>query len=110
MRTGDFQAPNIPVYSGGQRFAPHHDTGISKLFLCGRLYMCMCVCVCVCVCVFARAGVRAGVCPAPRLYNWWCDMNFIRLVKQVLQLLFGNSSVVVIVNGRSLGIGTCRRH
>ena len=38
---------------------------------------CMCVCVCVCVCV-----------PTPEaIYNWWCDMDPILLVKQVLQLL-----------------------
>ena len=44
----------------------------------------MCVCVCVCVCV----------CPPPRLLItsdvMWRDMDPMRLVKQVLQLLYGN--------------------
>ena len=42
----------------------------------------------VCVCVF--------VCPRPRLLItsgvMWRDMDLIRLVKQVLQLLYGNCS------------------
>ena len=49
-----------------------------------RVRVCTCVCVCVCVCV----------CPHPRLLIIsgviWHDMNLIRLVKQVLQLLYSN--------------------
>ena len=41
-------------------------------------------------------GMRVCVCPRPRLLIIsdviWCDMNLIRLVKQVLQLLYGNYS------------------
>ena len=45
----------------------------------------MCVCVCLCVCVSApRLLITSGV--------MWCDMDPIRLVKQVLQLLFTNRS------------------
>ena len=46
----------------------------------------MCVCVCVCVCVSAPKAIiiTSGVV--------WCDMNLIWLVKQVLQLLYGNYS------------------
>ena len=45
----------------------------------------MCVCVCVCVCVSApRLLITSGV--------MWHDVNSMRLVKQVLKLLFGNCS------------------
>ena len=48
--------------------------------------MCVCVCVCVCVCM----------CPPPRLLEtsgmMLCYMDAIYLVKQVLQLLYDNSS------------------
>ena len=36
--------------------------------------------------------VRVRVCPRPRLLITWRDMNLIRLVKQALQLLYGNYS------------------
>ena len=52
--------------------------GFLKLILCGCLY----------ACVF--------VCPPPRLLItsgvMWHDMDLMRLVKQVLQLLYGNYS------------------
>ena len=68
--------------------------GFLQLFLCGRLYVCLCVC------------------PPPRLLITsgviWRDIDSIRLVKQVLQLY--TATVVVIVNGRGLGIGTRRTH
>ena len=38
----------------------------------------------------------------------WRDMELIQLVKQVLQLCM--ATVVVIINGRGLGIGTRRTH
>ena len=60
-----------------------------------------CVCVCVCVCVSTpRLLITSGVMRR--------DMDLIRLVKQVLQLVY--SDVVVIVNGRGLGIGIRCRH
>ena len=40
------------------------------------------VCVCACDCVSAPEAIN----------NYWRDMNLIRLVKQVLQLLYGNYS------------------
>ena len=50
----------------------------------------VCMCVCVCVCVFVC------VCPSLRLLItsgvMWSDMDSIRLVKQGLQLLYGNCS------------------
>ena len=42
------------------------------------------VCACVCVCPRPRLLITSGVI--------WCDTNLIRLVKQVLQLLYGNCS------------------
>ena len=52
------------------------------------VFMWMSVCVCVCLCVY--------VCPPPRLLitsnTMWHDMDPIWLVKQVLQLLYGNCS------------------
>ena len=38
----------------------------------------------------------------------WCDMDPIRLVKQVLQLLY--ATVVAIINGYGFGIGMHCRH
>ena len=52
--------------------------GFLKLFLCGRLY----VCLCVFVCPSPRQLITSGV--------MWRDMDLIWLVKQVLQLLYGN--------------------
>ena len=66
--------------------------------------------------------VRTSVCvcvSAPRLLitsgRMWRDMDPIRLVKQVLQSLYGNCSrymetVVVIINERGLGIDTRHSH
>ena len=42
------------------------------------------VCVCLCVCLPPRLLITSGV--------MWRDMDLIRLVKQVLQRLFGNCS------------------
>ena len=65
--------------------------------------MCLRVCVCVCVCVS----------PHPRLLItsdvMWHDIDSIRLVKKVLQLLYGNY-IVVMVNGHGLSIDTRLRH
>ena len=58
--------------------------------------------VCVCVCPPPRLLITSGV--------MWRDMDLIRLVKQVLQLLYCMATVVIIVNGHGLGIGTRRRH
>ena len=55
-----------------------------------KIYHVRIVCMRVCVCVFAC------VCPPPRLLItsgvMWRDIDLIRLVKQVLQLLYGNCS------------------
>ena len=56
--------------------------------------------MCVCVCPPLRLLITSGV--------MWHDMDPLRLVKQVLQLYM--ATVVVIVNGRVLGIGTRRTH
>ena len=62
--------------------------------------------------VSVRTSVWVFVCPPPRLLitsgMMWRDMDPMRLVKQVLQLYM--ATVVVIVNGRVLGIGTRRTH
>ena len=42
----------------------------------------MCMCVCLCVCLPPRLIITSGV--------MWRDMDPIPLVKQVLQLLYGN--------------------
>ena len=81
-----------------------HSPGFLKLFLCKHVYVYVYVfaCVCVCVCVFAcvslppRLLITSGV--------MWRDIDHIRLLKQVLQLLYGNCSI--IVNGRGLGVDT----
>ena len=49
-----------------------------------RVRVCVRVCVCVCVCPRPRLLITSGVI--------WHDMNLIRLVKQILQLLYGNYS------------------
>ena len=57
------------------------------------------------VCVFAftlRLLITNGV--------MWSDMDLIRLVKQVLQLLLYMATVVTIINGHGLDIGTRCRH
>ena len=60
------------------------------------------VCVCVCMCPPPRLVITSGV--------MWHDMDPMRLAKQVLQLFSYMTSVIVIVNGPDLGIGTCYRH
>ena len=48
--------------------------------------ICVCVCMCVCECVSAlRLLLTIGM--------MWHDMDPIQLVKQVLQLLYGNCSL-----------------
>ena len=48
------------------------------------MHVCVCVCVCLCVCPPPRLLITSGV--------MWRDMDLIQLVKQVLQLLYGNCS------------------
>ena len=48
------------------------------------VWMSVCVCVCVCVCPPLRLLITSGMI--------WRDMDPMRLVKQVLQLLYGNCS------------------
>ena len=69
-------------------------------------YLCVCVhaCMRVCMCVSApRLLITSGV--------MWNDMIFIRLVKQVLQLLYGNYIYVYtlsLMGVAQLGIDMCR--
>ena len=46
--------------------------------------VCMHACVCVCVCPCLKLLITSGV--------MWRDIDLIRLVKQVLQLLYGDCS------------------
>ena len=62
--------------------------------------MSVCVFVCLCVSPPPRLLLTSGV--------MWRDIDPIRLVKQVLQLYM--ATVVIIVNGRGLGIGTRHTH
>ena len=57
----------------------------------------MCVCVCVCVCPLPRQLISSGM--------MWCDIDLIRLVKQVYSRYMAIK--VGIFNGRGLGIDTC---
>ena len=57
----------------------------------------MCVCVCVCVSLPSRLLITSGVIWAP--YDWLNKFYSCYM-----------ATVVVIVNGHGLGIGTCRRH
>ena len=56
-----------------------------------------CVCVCVCVCPRPRLSITSGV-----IYNSYDWLNKFYSCYM--------ATVVVIVNGRGLGIGTRRRH
>ena len=59
----------------------------------------MCLCVCLCVCLPLGLLIANGV--------MWCDMDHIRLVKQVLQWYM--ATVVIIISDRGIGIGTHTR-
>ena len=52
------------------------------------------------------------MCPPPRLLItsgvMWCNLDPMRLVKQVLSCYM--ATVVIIVNGRGIGIGMRRTH
>ena len=83
--------------------------GFLKLFLCRylyvrvfglRLHLYVCVCMCVFVCPHLRLLITSGV--------MWNDMDHILLVKQVYSCYM--ATIVIIVNGRVLGIGTHCRH
>ena len=64
--------------------------------VCVSVYLSVCLSVCLCVCLYACVHVCVCMCvyPPPRLLiangMMWHDMDPIRLVKQVLQLLYGN--------------------
>ena len=68
-------------------------SGFLKLFLCGCLY------VYVFVCLPSRLLITSGM--------MWCDNDPTWLDKQVLQLYV--TTVGIIVNGCSIGIGMHRR-
>ena len=69
----------------------------------------VCVCVCVCACVRACVCVCACVCVAPRLLITsgviWTSYDWLSKFYSCYM-----ATVVIIVNGRSLGIGMRRRH
>ena len=69
----------LPMLFLNQERAGRHAPGFLKLILCRLL-----VCVFVCVCPRPRLLITSGV--------MWRDMKPIRLVKQVLQLLYWNCS------------------
>ena len=62
--------------------------------------VCVFVSVCLCVCPPLRLLITNGMV--------WNDMDLIRLVKQFYSCYM--ATVVVIVNGHGLGIGTRRKH
>ena len=68
------------AYCFETRCAPVAGAHLVFMFLCRHLYMCVFACVS----------------PPPRLLItsdvMWCDMGSIQLVKQVLQLSYGNRS------------------
>ena len=70
--------------------------------MCLRVCVCVCVCVCMCACV----------CPPPRLLItsgvMWRDMDPYDWLNKFYSCYM--ATVVVIVNGRGLGIGTRRRY
>ena len=53
-----------------------HNAWFFKIDPVQIVYMRVCVCVCLCACVSAPEAIN----------NQWCDMDLVRLVKQVLQL------------------------
>ena len=72
------------LYSPGQ---------VLSIPLCVFVCVCDCVCVCVCVCARTHMLVCAYACPSTRPLAitstmMWHDMDFIQLVKHVLQLLY----------------------
>ena len=52
--------------------------------------VCMCVCMCVCVC--ARAHMCMHMSALKIIHNSWHDLHPVRLVIQVLQLLYSKRS------------------
>ena len=103
-----------------------------SLCVCVYMYMCVSVCVSVCVCVLCVLYLCVCVCmrvsstvcvvsvllcacmcpPLSLLITsgmMWYDMYPIWLVKQVLQLLYGNCSRYII-NGCGLGIDMHHRN
>ena len=80
--------------------------------MCVCVYVCVCLCVCLCLCVCVFVCVCMCVCPPPRLLItsgvMWCDMDPIRFLNKFYNCYM--ATIVVVVNGHGLGIGTCRRH
>ena len=73
-----------------------------------RMSVCVFVCVCVCMCVH----VCVCVCPPPRLLitssMMWCDMDPCDWLNKFYSCYM--ATVVIIVNGHGLGIGTHHTH
>ena len=82
MVTKDHMAMHtIIIVKPGAPAASRRAPGFLKLILCG---LSVCMRVCVCLCPRPRLLITSGV--------MWRDIDLIRLVKQVLQLLYGNCS------------------
>ena len=84
---------------------------IVNMSVCVRVYVCVCVCVCRCVCAGVCVLVCVCVCvsPHPRLLITsaviWTPHDWLNKFYNCFMTI-----VVVIVNGRSLGIDARRRH
>ena len=86
-----------------------YTPGLLKLFLCRRLYVrvfvcvcvcvfvCVCVCVCVCVSLPPRLLITSGVI--------WTSYDWLNKFYSCCM-----ATIVVIVNGHGLSIGTHHRH
>ena len=57
---------------------------LCRLSVCVFVCVCVYVCVCVCVCLYLRLLITSGM--------MWHDMDLLRLIEQVLQLLYSNGS------------------
>ena len=58
--------------------------------VCVGVCVCRCVCVCIGVCVCACVCVSVCLSTHEAINNLWYDMDLTRMVKQVLQLLYGH--------------------
>ena len=67
-----------PIFKPGAHGLWPHAPGFLKLLWSVCRYACVCVCVCVSVCLPPRPLITNGVI--------WCDIDSVRLVKQVLWL------------------------
>ena len=70
------------------------------IIVCVQMYVCVCVCVYVCVCVpTSRLLITSNM--------MWCDMAQYDWLNKFYSCYM--ATVVSIINGRGLGIDTCRK-